>query len=74
LGWRRDIKDDECGKSKYEGKNVDDKDGIFRFEGEDEGERVWMVSVPDARPVDSDIPPVFGLPYLAMFTVWMLLR
>jgi hypothetical protein len=43
LGWRRDIKDDECGRSEYEGKNVDDKDGIFRFEGEDEGERAWMV-------------------------------
>jgi hypothetical protein len=31
LGWKRDIKDDECERSGYDGENVDDEDGIFRF-------------------------------------------
>jgi hypothetical protein len=32
----RFIKEDGCGRSKYEGKNLDDEDGIFCFEGENE--------------------------------------
>jgi hypothetical protein len=28
-------------RSGYERENVDDEDGIFRFEGEDEEEQVW---------------------------------
>jgi hypothetical protein len=43
LGWRRDIKDNECRRSGYEGENVDDEDGIFCFEGGFEVPRVWMV-------------------------------
>jgi hypothetical protein len=45
LGWKRDIKDDECERSGYDGENVDQEDGIFRFEGEYKGERVWMILV-----------------------------
>jgi hypothetical protein len=37
------MKDDECGTSKYKGENMGEYDEIFRFEGEYEGERVWMV-------------------------------
>jgi hypothetical protein len=37
------MKDDECGRSEYKGENIDEYDGIFRFEGENEGDRVWMV-------------------------------
>jgi hypothetical protein len=37
------MKDDECGRSKYEGENMSEWGGIFRFEGEDGGERVWIV-------------------------------
>jgi hypothetical protein len=43
LGWRRNMKDDECDRSKYKGENMGEYDGIFRFEGEYEGERVWIV-------------------------------
>jgi hypothetical protein len=38
LGWRRNMKDDECGRSKYKGDNMSGWSGIFRFEGEDKGE------------------------------------
>jgi hypothetical protein len=37
------MKDDECGRSKYKGENMSEWSGIFRFEGEDKGERVWIV-------------------------------
>jgi hypothetical protein len=43
LGWRRFKEEGGCGSSKYEGENLDDYDGIFCFEGVDEGERVWVV-------------------------------
>jgi hypothetical protein len=43
LGWRRNMKDDECGRCKYKGENMSEWNGIFRFEGEDKGERVWIV-------------------------------
>jgi hypothetical protein len=33
------MKEDECGKTENRGEKIDEKDGIFRFEGE----RVWMV-------------------------------
>jgi hypothetical protein len=39
------MKDDECGRSKYKGENMSEWNGIFRFEGEDKGERVWIVLV-----------------------------
>jgi hypothetical protein len=31
------MKDDECGRRKYKGENMYEWDGIFRFEGENEG-------------------------------------
>jgi hypothetical protein len=37
------MKEDECGETENKGEKIDEEDGIFRFEGEDEGERVWMV-------------------------------
>jgi hypothetical protein len=37
------MKGDECGKTENEGERIDEEDGIFRFEGEDKGERVWIV-------------------------------
>jgi hypothetical protein len=33
----RDIKDDECGRKLYIGENINDHEGIFRFEVEDKG-------------------------------------
>jgi hypothetical protein len=39
----REMKEDECGRSEYEGENFDNKDEIFCFEGGFEGPRVWMV-------------------------------
>jgi hypothetical protein len=42
-GWRRDIKDDECGCKLYKGGNFDSGEGIFCFEGRYGGERVWVV-------------------------------
>jgi hypothetical protein len=33
------MKDDECERRKYKGENICEYDGIFRFEGEDEGRR-----------------------------------
>jgi hypothetical protein len=33
LGWRRNMKEDACGRSVYEGENLGDEDGIFYFEG-----------------------------------------
>jgi hypothetical protein len=38
------MKEDGCERSGFEGGNLDGEDRIFRFKGEDEGERVWMVS------------------------------
>jgi hypothetical protein len=38
------YEDDECGRSKYKGEILSEWSGIFRFEGEDRGERVWIVS------------------------------
>jgi hypothetical protein len=32
------MKNGECERSKYKGENMGEYDGIFRFEGEDEGE------------------------------------
>jgi hypothetical protein len=32
-GWRRNMKEDGCGNSGYEGENLGDEDGIFYFEG-----------------------------------------
>jgi hypothetical protein len=43
LVWRRVIKGDGCGRMKYEGEDLHDKDGIFRFEGSFEVPPVWMV-------------------------------
>jgi hypothetical protein len=43
LVWRRVIKEDECRRIKYEGENIDDYDGIFCFEAEDEEKRAWTV-------------------------------
>jgi hypothetical protein len=37
------MKEDGCRKGEYEGENLNDKEGIFCFEGGFEGERVWMV-------------------------------
>jgi hypothetical protein len=37
------MKDDRCERSKYKGGNLADPVGIFRFEGEYEGERVCIV-------------------------------
>jgi hypothetical protein len=37
------MKEDGCERSGFEGGNLDGEDRIFRFKGEDEGERVWMV-------------------------------
>jgi hypothetical protein len=37
------MKDYRCGSSGYGEENMNEYDGIFRFEGEDEGERVWIV-------------------------------
>jgi hypothetical protein len=37
------MKEDGRGRSGFEGENLDAEDKAFRFEGEDEGERVWMV-------------------------------
>jgi hypothetical protein len=46
------MKDDECGRSKYKGENMSEWNEIFRFEGEDKGERVWIVYSPGALPGD----------------------
>jgi hypothetical protein len=37
------MKEHECGEIGNEGKNLGDYDRIFRFEGKNKGERVWMV-------------------------------
>jgi hypothetical protein len=37
------MKEDGCGKTENKGEMIDEEDGIFPFEGEDEGERVWIV-------------------------------
>jgi hypothetical protein len=37
------MNEDGRERIRYEGENIDKYDEIFRFEGEDEGERVWMV-------------------------------
>jgi hypothetical protein len=37
LRWRRNIKEDECGKFENKGDKMDDEDGIFRFEGGNKG-------------------------------------
>jgi hypothetical protein len=37
------MKEDGCERSGFEGGNLDAEDKIFRFKGEDEGKRVWMV-------------------------------
>jgi hypothetical protein len=37
------MKDDGCGKTENKRERVDEEDGIFPFEGEDKGERVWIV-------------------------------
>jgi hypothetical protein len=37
------MKDDRCEKTENKGERVDEEDGIFHFEGEDKGERVWIV-------------------------------
>jgi hypothetical protein len=41
--YRRDMKEHECGEIGNKGRNLDDYDRIFCFEGENKGERVWMV-------------------------------
>jgi hypothetical protein len=43
LVWRRVIKGDGWRRMKYEGEDLHDKDGIFRFEGSFEVPLVWMV-------------------------------
>jgi hypothetical protein len=43
LEWRRNIKEDGCGRKLYKGGNLDDWDGIFHFKGGNEGKRLWMV-------------------------------
>jgi hypothetical protein len=40
------MKEDGCGKTENKGVRIDEEDGIFSFEGEDEGERVWIVLGP----------------------------
>jgi hypothetical protein len=44
-GWDggEKIKEDGCGRSEYEGVDVDDWNEIFRFEGGNGGRPVWMV-------------------------------
>jgi hypothetical protein len=37
------MKYDGCGKSDYKGKNLTEHAGIFYFEGENKGRRVWMI-------------------------------
>jgi hypothetical protein len=37
------MKEDGCGKTENKREMIDDEDGIFPFEGEDKGERVWIV-------------------------------
>jgi hypothetical protein len=37
------MEEDGCGRSEYEGENLDKWDGIFRFEGGNEGRQLWMV-------------------------------
>jgi hypothetical protein len=37
------MKEDECGKTENKGERIDEEDGIFPFEGEYKGERVWIV-------------------------------
>jgi hypothetical protein len=39
------MKEDGCGKTENKGERIDEEDGIFSFEGEDKGERVWIVLV-----------------------------
>jgi hypothetical protein len=41
--WARVVgmKEDGCERIGYEGENIDEYDGIFRFEGEDEGKCGW---------------------------------
>jgi hypothetical protein len=39
----RNMKEDGCGKTENKGERIDEEDGIFSFEGEDKGERVWIV-------------------------------
>jgi hypothetical protein len=43
LEWRRNIKEDGCGRKLDKGKNLDDWDGIFHFKGGNKGKQVWMV-------------------------------
>jgi hypothetical protein len=42
-GWDRGEIQGEMGAKKLRIKEVDDKDGIFHFEGGNRGPRVWMV-------------------------------
>jgi hypothetical protein len=37
LGWRRNIKEDGCGKIENKGEKMDDEDRTFRFEGGNRG-------------------------------------
>jgi hypothetical protein len=52
------MKDDECERRKYKGENICEYDGIFCFEEEDEGERVWMVSRPRPATGASTVYPL----------------
>jgi hypothetical protein len=43
VGMEKKYEEHECRRSGYEGENIADWDGIFCFEGENKGTRVWMV-------------------------------
>jgi hypothetical protein len=43
LEWRRNIKEDGCGRKLYKGGNLDVWDGIFHFKEGNEGKPLWMV-------------------------------